>query len=75
MCRIQTDRVLPPELCIQSIDDILYSIGLCHHSVREIPERSLINKPLIITIVFIIQFADESRCEHNRKQSYYSIHC
>ena len=55
MCRIQTDRVLPPELCIQSIDDILYSIGLCHHSVREIPERSLINKPLIITIVLIIQ--------------------
>ena len=55
MCRIQTDRVLPPELCIQSIDDILYSIGLCHHSVREIPERSLINEPLIITIVIIIQ--------------------
>ena len=55
MSRIRTDRVLPPELCIQSIDDILYSIGLCHHSVREIPERSLINKPLIITIVLIIQ--------------------
>ena len=54
MSGIQTDRVLPPELCIQSIDDILYSIGLCHHSVREIPERSVINKPLIITIVNII---------------------
>ena len=55
MSRIQIDRVLPPELCIQSIDDILYSIGLCHHSVREEPKRSVINKPLIITIVIIIQ--------------------
>ena len=55
MSRIQTDRVLPPELCIQSIDDILYSIGLCHHSVRDRPKRSVINKPLIITIVLIIQ--------------------
>ena len=54
MSRIQTDRVLPPELCIQSIDDILYSIGLCHHSVRDRPERSLINKPLIILLVNII---------------------
>ena len=56
MSRIQTDRVLPPELTIESIDDILYSIGLCHHSVREIPKRSVINKPLIITLLIITQF-------------------
>ena len=55
MSRIQINRVLPQELCIQSIDDILYSIGLCHHSVRDRPKRSLINKPLIITMVNLIQ--------------------
>ena len=54
MSRILTDRVLPPELCIQSIDDILYSIGLCHHSVKEIPKRSVINNPVIILFVNII---------------------
>ena len=53
MSRIQTDRVLPPELCIQSIDDILYSIGLCHHSVREMPKRSVIDKPLLIALLLI----------------------
>ena len=55
MSRIQTDRVLPPELSIQSIDDILYSIGLCHHSVRERPKRSFINHPLLIAIVMVLQ--------------------
>ena len=55
MSIIQTDRVLPPQLCIESIDDILYSIGLCHHSVREIPKRSVINNPLLIALVLIIQ--------------------
>ena len=54
MSNIQTNRVLPPELSIESIDDILYSIGLCHHSVREIPKRSVINNPLLIALVLII---------------------
>ena len=55
MSRIQTNRVLPSELCIQSIDDILYSIGLCHHSVRDRPKRSVINKPIIVLIFVLIQ--------------------
>ena len=54
MSGIQTDRVLPPELCIQSIDDILYSIGLCHDSVRDRPKRSVIHHPMGITIFLSI---------------------
>ena len=55
MSRIQTNRVLPSELSIQSIDDILYSIGLCHYSVRDRPKRSVINKPIIVLIFVLIQ--------------------
>ena len=55
MPNIESNKRLPPELCIQSIDDILYSIGLCHHSVRDRPKRSVINKPIIILIVLLLQ--------------------
>ena len=40
-------------MAIDSIDDILYSIGLCHHSVREDKKRSAINSPKIILFVVI----------------------
>ena len=53
MSTIQTNKHLPPELCIESIDDILYSIGLCHHSVKDRPKRSKIQNPVLITIVLL----------------------
>ena len=55
MTKIQVKKYLPPQLWIETIDDILYSIGLCHHSVRETSKRSVLNRPLIITISLIIQ--------------------
>ena len=52
---IQSNKHLAPELCIESIDDILYSIGLSHDSVRDRPKRSVINKPIFIAIVLLLQ--------------------
>ena len=46
------DQALPEQLAIKSIDDILFEIGLCHHSVRETPNRNPLNRPtLILTVV------------------------
>src|SRR5690242_3174553 len=55
MVVIKCDKCLPPELCVDSIDDILYSIGLCHQSVRDRPKRSAINNPIVIFIVVFTQ--------------------
>ena len=35
MSSININKVLPPNMAIDSIDNILYTICLCHHSVRE----------------------------------------
>jgi len=46
--------VLPEELVIPSVDDLLYEIGLCLTSVRERPKRRAIDSPIVIAIVSII---------------------
>ena len=46
MVRINPSKVLPKELVIESIDDILYEIGLCFTSQRKHPKRTLIFKPM-----------------------------
>ena len=45
--QIDPNKCLPPELAVQSVDDILYRIGLCLTSVRDEPKRLLIDHPLI----------------------------
>ena len=35
--------------------DILYSIGLCHHSVSDRPKRNPINNPMAIFIIVGIE--------------------
>ena len=67
MSRIDCNKVLPRELAIEDIEDILYSIGLSHQSVSDEPKRSPINNPkFIITFVFVVtimkvvsQFTDD----------------
>ena len=54
MDSVNLNQALPPELRIASIDEILYSIGLCHHSVREHPKRSPIHNPF--AIAFVVSF-------------------
>ena len=49
MSRIDCNHVLPQELTIESIEDVLYYIGLSQHSVREQPKRPTINNPIFIT--------------------------
>ena len=52
------NKCLPPELTIESVDDILYRIGLCFTSVRVRPKRKRIHNPLVVfTIVsfFLIE--------------------
>ena len=55
MVGIKVERVLPPELTVDSIDDILYSIGLSHESVRDRPKRSTIHNPILIFVVVFTQ--------------------
>ena len=55
---IDPNKCLPPELTIESVDDILYRIGLCFTSIRERPKRSFIDNPFIVfTIIslFLIE--------------------
>ena len=47
MSAIDPNKCLPPELTIESVDDILYRIGLCFTSVRDRPKRKLIDHPLV----------------------------
>ena len=51
MSQIHPNKCLPPELTIESVDDILYRIGLCFTSVRVRPKRHFINHPSIVFIV------------------------
>ena len=41
------NKCLPPELTIESVDDILYRIGLSFDSIRDRPKRKLFYHPLI----------------------------
>ena len=41
-------------MVIESIDDFLYEIGLCHQSVRERTKRSKINSPKLIFAVLLV---------------------
>ena len=53
MALININKVLPLNMAIDSIEDVLYSIGLCHQSVREGNERSAYNSPKLISFVLI----------------------
>ena len=68
------NKVLPPEQSIDSIDDILYSIGLCHQSVRECPKRSRLYSPSLIAGITLFQmtlrllsFLDDSEIQTYKK--------
>ena len=49
---INIEKVLPPNLVIQSAEDLLYDIGLCLTSVKRKPkERELLSTPIVIWII------------------------
>jgi hypothetical protein len=54
MSSFDANKVLHPSEAIESIDDILYSIGLCHQSVRECPKRSRLHSPSLIAGVVLL---------------------
>src|ERR1700712_2309154 len=54
MSAIDPNKCLPPELVIESVDDILYRIGLSFDSLRDRPKRKLIDHPLVVFIVILI---------------------
>jgi len=55
--------VLPAELVIPSVDDILYEIGLCLTSVSDGPKhRRLIHNPMFIIITCSIFIVDRFIC-------------
>ena len=53
MALININKVLPPNLAIDSIENILYSIGLSHQSIREGIKRSLFFSPKFIAIIIL----------------------
>src|SRR5690349_17055288 len=58
MAEISLNKVLPLELKIQSIDDILYRIGLPIDSVRDGSKRKWFFNPIIIStflLVFLVK--------------------
>ena len=50
MSQLDPNSVIPKELVITSVDDLLYEIGLCLTSVRERHKRKVINNPIVISI-------------------------
>ena len=58
MKELHPNKCLPPELIVQSVDDILYRIGLSFDSIRDRPKRKLIDHPLIAFIVVLIFMAE-----------------
>ena len=50
MLSFGSNNVLPKEVVISSVDDLLYEIGLCLTSVRERPKRRAINSPVVIAV-------------------------
>ena len=55
MSAIDPNTCLPKELTVESVDDILYRIGLCLTSVRDRPKRRLIDHPVVV-FVFMTLF-------------------
>ena len=47
-------KCLPPELTVESVDDILYRIGLSFDSIRDRPKRKLKDHPIFVLIVNLI---------------------
>src|ERR1700712_2335163 len=54
MSAIDPNKCLPPELVIESVDDILYRIGLSFDSLRDRPKRKLIDHPLVAFVMVSI---------------------
>ena len=44
--KIDPKKCLPPELTVESVDDILYEIGFSLDSIRDRPKRPLVYNPL-----------------------------
>ena len=58
MTQFSANRVLPRDVVIPSVDDLLYEIGLCLTSVRERPKRRAIDNPIVIAMfswLYLIQ--------------------
>ena len=73
MQEFDPSKCLPPELTIESVDDILYRIGLCLTSVRDRPKRPKLFHPLIaftyvliftikeVFVLFLISLSSENK--------------
>ena len=59
MASMDVNKCLPPELTIESVDDILYRIGLCFTSIRVRPKRKKLYNPyLIFTFLLLFQIKE-----------------
>ena len=52
--KIDVNKCLPPELTVESVDDILYRIGLAFESTHPLTKRRFLSQPLIIFIYSLI---------------------
>ena len=56
--KINPNVCLPPDLVVENVDDNLYRIGLCPHSVRERPKLRPIDHPLcafVVVSLFLVE--------------------
>ena len=69
---INIKRNLPPNLVIQSAEDLLYDIGLCLSSVKRMPkQRKLLSTPIVIWIIqwtYLFVRLAAILTDHNNKQ-------
>ena len=59
MSAIDPNKCLPQELTVESVDDILYAIGLSFDSLRDSPKRPKIFNPFLISAIISIFLVKE----------------
>ena len=52
------EQILPSNMRLELIDDILYRIGLCLTSIRDRPKRHIIDHPIVVLIIIGIFLAE-----------------
>ena len=59
---LRPDSLIPPELAIKGIDDILYETGLFLTSVKERPALRIMDNPWKILVINLIYLCQRTAC-------------
>ena len=56
---MNVEQIIPSNMRLELIDDILYRIGLCLTSVRDRPKRHIIDHPILVLIIMVLFIAQK----------------